>query len=437
MQLLAEQMQLHGAAPLGGYVISMTHSAGDVHTLLALWQAAWRKSDPTGRPPLLPVVPLFETIDDLRAAPDILEELLRDPPYREYLSQERPLRQTVMVGYSDSTKDGGYLAACWELYRAQQLLTEVARDNHVELTLFHGRGGALGRGGGPAARAIRSLPAGSVDGKLRVTEQGEVLAERYDDPRIGRRHLEQLVCATLLVSAAPRREVDAAWEQAMEQMAGASLAAYRRLVEHAAFLEYFAQATPISAIELLPIGSRPARRGARRSLADLRAIPWTFAWTQSRHLLPAWYGFGAGVRELVDASDHDWSLLQAMYERWPMFRALVDNAELALAKADMQIAHRYAGGVDAPGAEEIWESIAQEYDRSRASVLMITKRSELLSGVAWLSESIRRRNPYVDPLNFAQIALIHQEPAEEDVDAWTNLVRLTIQGIASGLRTTG
>lgn len=435
--VVAEEVRRHGMRSLGGYVISMTHSAQDVMTLLTLWRLAWNQGDEESAAPHLPIIPLFETIDDLRGAPKILEQLLKDPNYHGYLSSQRPLRQTVMIGYSDSTKDGGYLAACWELHQAQLRLTEVARRNHVELTLFHGRGGALGRGGGPAARAIRSMPAGSVDGKLRVTEQGEVLAERYDDRRIAHRHLEQLVCATLLVSAEPRRSVDRAWEDAMERMASASLAAYRKLVEHPAFLDYFAQATPITAIESLPIGSRPSRRTAQRTLSDLRAIPWTFAWTQSRHLLPAWYGFGSGVRDLVDASDHDWTLMQSMYQQWPMFRAMVDNAELALAKADMQIAHRYAGGVDNPGAEEIWKWIAQEFDRSRAAVLMTTGRNELLSGVTWLSHSIQRRNPYVDPLNFAQISLINQKLSEDDHEAWTNLVRLTIQGIASGLRTTG
>jgi phosphoenolpyruvate carboxylase len=431
--LLADEIAVWGLRPFGGYVISMTHSPRDVMSVLWLWKAAWSMRHPQQPLPPLPIIPLFETIDDLQRAGDVVEELLQLPDYVAYMNR----RQIVMVGYSDSTKDGGYLSACWELHQAQQKLATITDRHHVELTVFHGRGGALGRGGGPAARAIRSLPAAAVGGRLRVTEQGEVLAERYDDPRIAHRHLEQVINATLLVSTqvdeGPRRE----WEAAMETMSATSLAKYRRLVRHPGFLTYFDLATPIGAIESLPIGSRPARRGQRESLSDLRAIPWTFAWTQSRHLLPAWYGFGTAVRDFVDRHDADWTKLRTMYEQWPMFRALVDNAELALAKADLGIAHNYARIVHKTIAEEVWEQISAEFDCSRGAVLMLTGQHELLAETGWLSRSIQSRNPYVDPLNLAQVHLLRQAQFREADDELSGLLRLSIQGIASGLRTTG
>lgn len=342
-----------------------------------------------------------------------------------------------MIGYSDSTKDGGYLTACWELHQGQRSLGEVAEEAHVELTVFHGRGGALGRGGGPAARAIISLPPKSVGGKLRVTEQGEVLSERYDDPAIAHRHLEQIINATLLVSAGKHPTPDPLWDVAMDQLSNESFAKYRQLVEHPGFLHYFATATPISEIETLPIGSRPARRGQRRELSDLRAIPWTFAWTQSRHILPAWFGLGTSIRKFVDDQDTDWSTLRTMYNKWPMFRALIDNAELALAKSDMQIAHSYAALTENGSSDEVWQMISAEFESSRAAILLIKEINELLAGIEWLKDSVRARNPYVDPLNLSQIHLLRQLREKESDEELLNLVRLSIQGVAAGLRTTG
>jgi phosphoenolpyruvate carboxylase len=437
MRLLADEVRERGLEPFGGYVISMTHGALDVLTVLWLWNAAWRQRNPHDALPHLPIIPLFETIEDLRRAPHILRELLQIPVYEAYISSQSRRSQTVMVGYSDSTKDGGYLSACWELYLAQERLAEVADELQVELTVFHGRGGALGRGGGPAARAITSLPARAVAGRFRITEQGEVLAQRYDDPQIAHRHLEQVINATLLVSAQAMPEAQPQWVAAMTHMAEFSFREYRKLVEHPGFLEYFERATPIRVIENLPIGSRPARRGQRTSLDELRAIPWTFAWTQSRHLLPAWYGFGTAVREFVDSCDADWSCLRAMYRQWPMFRAIIDNAELALAKADMGIARNYAGLIDDSDGDAVWSLILSEFARTSAVVLMIAGRDSLLSDTGWLRRSILSRNPYVDPLNFAQIALLRRSRDPAADPATLDLLRLTIQGIASGLRTTG
>lgn len=447
-RVLATTVRNFGLSPLGGHVISMTHHLSDVLAVLCLWRWAWQKHGEQNAPlPHLPIIPLFETIDDLDRSADVLDAMLSDPAYRAYLSSaEGQPTQTVMVGYSDSTKDGGYLAASWGLHRAQERLASVADRHGVRLIVFHGRGGALGRGGGPAARAILSLPPQAVGGALRMTEQGEVLAERYDDPQIAHRHLEQVSWATLLVSADDDPAVPESWNIMLEQLSEASLTVYRKLVEHPGFLAYFDQATPIGEIERLPIGSRPARRRERRSLADLRAIPWTFAWTQCRHILPAWYGLGSGLEAYVSSAGHDWSPLQEVYESWPLFRALIDNAELALAKADMGIAHRYAELADGDDAEAVWKMICDEYARSRAAVLLVTSQQELLGGIPWLQRSIRERNPYVDPLNLIQIELIRRlrSLADDDSEAAVakcerlrGLIRLTIQGVAAGLRTTG
>jgi len=438
--LLAEAYESWGHEAIGGYIISMTHSADDVQTVLWLWRTAWRQCHGADKElPGLPIIPLFETIDDLRNSAAILDELLTDDRYRNYLTSTGQKQQIVMVGYSDSTKDGGYLTACWELHQGQAQLAEIAEKHHIQLTIFHGRGGALGRGGGPAARAIRSLPQNAVDGRLRVTDQGEVLSERYDDPVIAHRHLEQVLNATLMVSAGTKETPDPLWSTIMDRLSVSSLKKYRGLIEHPGFLDYFDHATPISEIENLPIGSRPSRRrGQRRQLSDLRAIPWTFAWTQSRHLLPAWYGMGTAIREFVDQDESTWSHIRAMYQQWPVFRALIDNAELALTKADMEIAREYASLAPKESSAEVWDMISAEFELSRGAVLMIKDSPELLADVEWLKTSVRSRNPYVDPLNIAQIILLERIRANDaGNDDLTQLVRLSIQGIASGLRTTG
>ena len=447
-KLLARTVRAQGGERLGGHVISMTHYPSDVLAVLALWQWAWKATPGDGQKPLkyLPIVPLFETIDDLRRGPEILDELLSIPQYVEYLrssGEPEPL-QIIMVGYSDSTKDGGYLAACVGLFQAQEKLAQVASKHGVRLMIFHGRGGSLGRGGGPAARAILSLPPDSVNGGLRMTEQGEVLAERYDDANIAFRHLEQVTWATLLVSGQPVESPPADWPELLEKLARRSYLRYRELVEDPGFLAYFDQATPISEIERMPIGSRPSRRRERKSLSDLRAIPWTFAWTQNRHFLPAWFGLGTALVEAVQEQGGDWSDFQQMYERWPMFQALVDNATLALTKADITICQRYAELVENPTVtQNVWSMIAGEFEQSKAAVLMITGQPALLADTPWLQKSIQERNPYVDPLNLIQIELIRRlrAAAEAGDDATgerlRHLVRLTIQGVASGLRTTG
>lgn len=448
-RLLYEAMSTFGPECLGGHVISMTQAPSDMLTVLWLWrwaqQRALAESPGSALPPdgELRIVPLFEKIADLGHASKTLEAVLAHPLYREHLSKQGN-RQVVMVGYSDSTKDGGYLSACWRLYEAQSRLHQVAVRQGIELTFFHGRGGSLGRGGGPAARGILSLPPAALDGSLRLTEQGEVLAERYDDPQIALRHLEQVTWATLLASALPAKEVKPAWRETIEELSGRSLGAYRELVELPGFIPYFEAATPIEEIENLPIGSRPSRRRGERTLGDLRAIPWVFSWTQSRCMIPAWYGLGTALCEWRDRGESAWSVVREMYRDWPFMKATIDNAALALAKADMYIAGNYAELVEDEGERKsCWGLISREYDRTRQALLALAGGDDLLAATPWFQGSVEVRNPYIDPLNLIQIELLRRkrglpaDAAETEGQPLRDLLRLTVQGIAAGMRTTG
>lgn len=434
-RLIHQAAQAYDPEALGPYIISMARSPADVLAVLWLMAGANGLSAP---PAFFQVAPLFESISTLREAPRILDRMLSLPLYREHLSHQGN-HQMVMIGYSDSTKDGGYLAAVWALYRAQAEMVCVARAHGITLTFFHGRGGALGRGGGPAARSILGLPPDAVGGRLRMTEQGEVLAERYDDPQIAYRHLEQVLWATLLVSALPSPEPEAAWVEAMERMSEAAYRAYRELLETPGFLTYFGHATPIDGIEELPIASRPARRRPERRLEDLRAIPWVFSWTQSRHLLPGWFGLGTGVEAFVQAEGASgWSLLEEMARRWPFFQVVLADAALALAKTDLGIARAYAGLVpDESIREAIWARIEREYHRTRRALLRITGVPDLLEDIPWLKRSIQVRNPYVDPLNFIQIVLLRHWRERPETEDLREALWLTIHGVAAGLRATG
>ncbi len=449
-QLLVKAVHHGGIETLGGHVISMTRQPSDVLAVLFLWSWHWHMRFPDAPLPPLPIVPLFETIGDLARAGETLDALLTNATYGVYVKNAPRCEQMVMVGYSDSTKDGGYLSAVWGLHKAQEELAETAERHGVRLVTFHGRGGALGRGGGPAARAILSLPPRSVRGALRVTEQGEVLAERYDDPQIAHRHLEQVTWATLIISGETIQPPAAQWLAVMADLSQRSFKKYRSFVDNPGFLAFFHQATPISEIERLPIGSRPSRRREMRSLSDLRAIPWTFAWTQCRQMIPAWYGVGTAMSSYVAEHGGDWDLFHEMYKQWPLFKALIDNADLALAKADIGIAHRYGDlAKDHSAGEELWNQVRNEYQLSRGAVLMVTRQPDLLGGTAWLQRSIQERNPFVDPLNLIQIELIQRQrerdaglpptpPGESETnDPLRELIRLTIQGVAAGLRTTG
>ena len=434
-RVLKQTAQTFGPEALGGHVISMTGQVSDVLTVLWFWRCV-NSSNPLAYS--LPIVPLFETIQDLQNAKQILSDMLSCPEYREYLRGQQD-QQMIMLGYSDSTKDGGYLSACWSLHQAQRELVEIAREHQVELTFFHGRGGSLGRGGGPAARSILSLPVGTFHGSLRLTEQGEVLAERYDDPAIANRHLEQVLWSSLLAAGRPTPADNVDFVATMDRLSQASFSHYRKLVEQPDFVEFFRLTTPISEIEQLPIGSRPSRRRSGASLSDLRAIPWVFSWTQCRCLIPAWYGLGTAFESLKEVAFAD--RLLDMYRNWPFFRACIDNAELALAKTDIEIAKQYAS---LAGKKESLNGIASmiedEYARSRRAVLMLTGKEELLDSTPWLKESIRVRNRYIDPLNMIQVELMRRgrdnssKVSEEEL---RHLHRLSINGLAAGMRTSG
>ncbi len=437
-----------GSDCLGCNVISLTQSVVDVLGVLWLWR--WAKVQAARQGQTAPVddlriVPLFEKIGDLQRAPQTLAAMLEHPLYAEYLARQGN-RQVIMVGYSDSTKDGGYLAACWGLQRAQSELHRVAAEHGVSLTFFHGRGGSLGRGGGPAARGILSLPSESLDGTLRLTEQGEVLSERYDDVTIAYRHLEQVTWATLMGASVRREQAEPRWVELVERLSQESLKAYRELVDQPGFMQFFAETTPIEEIEDLPIGSRPARRRGERTLGDLRAIPWVFSWTQNRCMIPAWYGLGTALGEAKDRDPAGWSTIEEMYASWSFFRATIDNAALALVKADMYVAERYAGLTDSSRRlrSAIWPRIVDEFGRTRQALVTLAGGESLLPATPWLERSIEVRNPYIDPLNLIQIEFMRRRRAhlggEGDLaeeQRLRDLLRLSVQGIAAGMRTTG
>lgn len=445
--VLREAIATFGPNAIGGHVISLTQCPSDVLNVLWLWR--WAQSQASRDPAAiatteeLRIVPLFEKIDDLRNAPETMKSILQHPLYREHVSRVGD-RQIIMVGYSDSTKDGGYLAACWGLYQAQSGLQKVAHDHRVKVTFFHGRGGSLGRGGGPAARGILSLPPEALDGTLRLTEQGEVLAERYDDTQVAFRHLEQVTWATLVASALPGVQVKPSWISMMETLSEQSFKAYRELVDQPGFIAFFAAATPIDEIENLPIGSRPSRRRGERSLGDLRAIPWVFSWTQNRCMIPAWYGLGSALSEVKYRDRNAWQTICEMYRVWPFMQATIDNAMLALAKADMYIAQHYSELADDPTQRQVcWELIARERDRTRQALLDLVGGGELLAKNPWFQGSIEVRNPYIDPLNLIQIELLRrrrsltEDAPTSEAEQLRDMLRLTVQGIAAGMRTTG
>jgi len=438
-RMLVRTVRLWGPEVLGGHVVSMTRAPSDLLVVHWLWETACNELVRDAQRPTLPIMPLFETIGDLARAAKTMHAALSHPAYAAVVKKQGGV-QTVMVGYSDSTKDGGYLAATWALYRAERELAEVAHEFGVRLVLFHGRGGALGRGGGPAARGILSLPPNAVGGALRMTEQGEVLAERYDDPVIAQRHVEQVTWATLLVSGLPANAIPDEWTATAERLGQIAYKEYRALVEEPGFLDFFEAATPIDDIEQLGIGSRPSRRKGRKSLSDLRAIPWVFAWTQGRFILPAWYGLGAA---LVAAAEKDgWAPFQKLYREWPYFQATIDNAALALAKTDMPVAAEYSRLVeDEDLRNRVWGRIAAEHDRSRRAVLNVKQTDDLLADVPWFAVSLKKRNPYVDPLNLMQVDLTRRlrDPnlPDDQRERLQELLRLTIKGVAAGMRTTG
>jgi phosphoenolpyruvate carboxylase len=434
-----------GVAACHRYVISFTRSAQDVVDVLEL--AALSRPDDGGRPEL-DVVPLFESADALEGSAAILDALLRDPRYREHL-RERGDRQELMLGYSDSTKESGGLAAAWMLYRAQEVLLATAHRHGVEVTLFHGRGGAIGRGGGPMSRAIAAQAPGSLRGRLRLTEQGEVIADRYSNGVIALRHLEQLVNAVLLASTdaheARSRAAGSRGADVLDELADASRRAYRALVwDDPVFETYFRAATPIDELSGMAMGSRPSARrlGPSWTLASLRAIPWVFAWSQSRANLPGWYGLGTALRAYEQAHGAAGvERLRSLYREWPFFSSVLDNAEMSLAKADLQVARRYAGLAPTVESRRVWRRIRGEFLRTEAAILRVNGRERLLDAAPVLQRSIALRNPYVDSLSELQVRLLARlramAPDDPDRERVRRLVQLTVSGVAAGVQNTG
>jgi phosphoenolpyruvate carboxylase len=413
---------------LGSYVISGADAPSDMLEVLLLMRG---RAD-------LPIVPLFEFGKSLREAAATMAVLLDQPAYRAALRGWGD-RQEVMIGYSDSNKDVGYLASTWGVRRAQAELAELMRARGVEFIFFHGRGGSLGRGGGPANVAILAQPPGTVEGRIKLTEQGEVISAKYSTPQIAHRELELIAGAALVSQLLPQPAAAKlrTYEQLLERMAARSRAEYRELVyEQPGFGRFFEQATPIEEIARLRLGSRPARRGGSRQIGELRAIPWVFSWTQTRIILPGWYGVGSALTQARDEAGL--ALLQEMDREWPFFAALLSNAEMALAKADLAIGERYAELVeDVSLRAAIWEPIRAEYARTYELVLAITGQERLLDRAPVLQRSIERRNPYVDPLSFIQVELLRRLRAGDPSEQLTRAMLLTINGIAGGLRNTG
>ncbi len=447
------------------YVISMSHTVSDLLEVLLLAKEAGLL-DPLVQRSTLHVIPLFETVEDLQRAPEVMEQLFATPFYRELLisngTSGQPL-QEVMLGYSDSNKDSGFLSSNWEIHRAQIALQRLANQHSVALRIFHGRGGSVGRGGGPAYQAILAQPSGTLQGRIKITEQGEVLASKYSLPELALYNLETVTTAVLQNSMVSTPLDDTpTWNSLMERLAARSRKHYRALVhENPDLVPFFQQVTPIEEISKLQISSRPARRkSGARDLSSLRAIPWVFGWTQSRFLLPSWYGVGTALQEEVSQDPEQMELLQLLYQRWPFFRMLISKVEMTLSKVDLELAHHYVVSLGRPNNREtfaaIFASIASEYGLTRDLVERISGHRRLLDGDPALQLSVDLRNRTIIPLGFLQVALLrrlrdqNRQPPMSEASATSGgdgrtysrseLLRgalLTINGIAAGMRNTG
>ncbi|MDR6554877.1 phosphoenolpyruvate carboxylase [Paenibacillus qinlingensis] len=433
---------------INSYLISMTQGASDMLEVVVFAKEAGlyrRESDGTVTS-TVQSVPLFETIDDLHAAPGIMSTLLAIPAYRASLDPENPLHE-IMLGYSDSNKDGGVITANWELRMALQDITEAAKKFGVKLKFFHGRGGALGRGGMPLNRSILAQPVETLGGGIKITEQGEVLSSRYSLQGIAYRSLEQatfaLITASKLSRSPQRHPLEDKWENIMRGISEQAQTKYQDLIfRDEDFLTFFKESTPLPEIGELNIGSRPSKRKNSDKFEDLRAIPWVFSWTQTRYLLPAWYAAGTGLQSFAQGNESNLAVLKEMYEDWSFFRTMIDNLQMALAKADLLIAKEYGSLVkESAIADRIYNLIKDEYELTSSIILQITGQQEILDNVPVIQESIKLRNPYVDPLSYMQVELLTELRAlrenNEDDAILLREVLLTINGIAAGLRNTG
>ena len=435
----AEAHAKFGADAIPQCIISMCKGMSDMLEVALLLKEAGLV-DPSGRS-AINIVPLFETIEDLQASSGIMDRMLSLHDYRK-LVDSRGAVQEVMLGYSDSNKDGGFVTSGWELYKAEIGLIEVFERHHVRLRLFHGRGGSVGRGGGPSYDAIIAQPGGAVNGQIRITEQGEIISSKYSNAEVGRNNLEILAAATLEASllqpkhSAPSQD----YLKAMEQLSALAFKAYRGLVyETQGFADYFWASTVITEIATLNIGSRPASRKKTREIEDLRAIPWVFSWAQCRLMLPGWYGFGSAVEAWIsEYPDKGMPFLKELYREWPFFRTLLSNMDMVLAKSSIAIASRYAELVpDKELRESIFGRIRHEWHTSIEKLLAIMGQERLLQGNPLLERSIRNRFPYLDPLNHVQVELLKEHRAQNPDEQVLRGIQITINGISAGLRNSG
>jgi phosphoenolpyruvate carboxylase len=444
---IAELKKTHSAKAIRNFVISNTQSEHDIFAVLRLAAiggvsiAAGARAGTHDEDPGLMPVPLFESIEALRASPTIMRRVWKAPEYQPLLDSWGR-KYEVMLGYSDSNKDGGMLTSTWELHKAQHELHEAARECGVDLRLFHGRGGTVGRGGGPTHFAILAQPAGDFNGEIRITEQGEVLSWKYADPVLAEWNLEVMIAACLEASTMPAQtseETEQRWKQAMETMSHDAFACYRKhIAENAEVLEYFEQSTPVNELENARIGSRPARRAATRNLDDLRAIPWVFGWMQSRHAVPAWFGVGHALESFSNRNPANADLLREMMQAFPMFASLLRNVEIALSKADFAIARLYAELVpDAAMGDRVFGMLREEFERTCRQVLLVKGQQVLLEKNPVLGRSVRLRNPYVDPLSLIQVDLLRRKRAGAPDPSLDYAIGATMNGIAAGLHNTG
>ena len=442
LRTIATLKRRYPADAIRSYVISGASRVQDILSLVWLMELCGVRvaAGGSGDPGLMPV-PLFESIEDLRHAPEICRTLWSLPEYAPYLDSWGR-RQEVMLGYSDSNKDGGMLTSSWEIYKAHRELHRVAAECGVKLVLFHGRGGTVGRGGGPTHRAIVAQPAGAFNGSLKITEQGEVINWKYSEASLAQRNLEVMVAASLEALARPGSlgsMPDSSWENALEEMATDAYAFYREhIAENPDILPYFEQATPVQEFDLAKIGSRPARRGVARDLNDLRAIPWGFGWMQSRHVIPGWFGVGHALELFAAKGEGERGLMREMMRSFPFFYDMIRNVELALTKVDLPLARLYSELVpDRELRERVFSMVLEEYHRTCRAVLAVTGQSRLLENSQALARSLRLRTPYVDPLSLIQIELLRRKRAGEESEELNYVLAATISGIAAGLHNTG
>ncbi len=433
------------------YILSMTESSADILALfyLGLQQGLIHVAHKRVKSTQIGFVPLFETINSLQKAHEVMEELFSIPLYRSYLRVRGDV-QEIMLGYSDSSKDGGYLAANWNLYQAQKNLFKTAEKYGIQLKFFHGKGGTVDRGGGESHRAILGQPYSAIGGRIKITEQGEVVSQKYAHPTVAKRNLEQLISAVVYSNLVTGRQAKhnpklKIWEERLNILSESSLVFYRKLVfETPGFLQFYHQATPIDVLKISRIGSRPSTRGDRQSFDQLRAIPWVFSWIQSRYIISAWYGIGFALDSYIQEYLGGLDDLKEMYQQWPFFNSLLHNVQVSLAKTDLYIAQLYADIVDDDVLRKnIHQFITEEHERATQAVLLISGQKELLDYHKVLKESIRLRNPYVDPLNYLQLRFLQEKKnlslGASDAKRFTidEILLLTVNGIASGMKSTG